>query len=50
MSAPHHPCNPRILVPLPENHQLTDGDVALPAALRPYLSAAETLRGLPPLA
>ena len=35
---------PRILVPLLENHQLPDGDVALPAALRPYLNGAETLR------
>ena len=37
---------PRILVPLMENHQLPDGDVAIPAALRPYLWGAETLRGV----
>jgi seryl-tRNA synthetase len=35
---------PRILVPFLENHQLSDGDVAIPAKLRPYLSGAETLR------
>ena len=35
---------PRILVPFLENHQLPDGDVAIPMALRPYLFGAETLR------
>lgn len=35
---------PRILVPLLENHQLDDGDVRIPAALRPYLNGAATLR------
>jgi len=35
---------PRILVPFLENHQLPDGDVAIPPALRPYLLGAETLR------
>jgi seryl-tRNA synthetase len=37
---------PRILVPFLENHQLTDGDVAIPSALRPYLGGCDTLRGL----
>jgi seryl-tRNA synthetase len=37
---------PRIIVPLLENHQLPDGDVAIPAALRPYLGGVTTLRGL----
>ena len=37
---------PRILVPFMENHQLADGDVAIPAALRPYLYGAETLRAV----
>ncbi|HTE84434.1 MAG TPA: serine--tRNA ligase [Dehalococcoidia bacterium] len=35
---------PRIMVPFLENHQLDDGDVAIPAALRPYLLGAETMR------
>jgi seryl-tRNA synthetase len=34
---------PRIMVPFLENHQLDDGDIAVPAALRSYLGAA-TLR------
>jgi len=34
---------PRILVPFLENHQLADGDVTIPPALRPYLLGAETL-------
>jgi seryl-tRNA synthetase len=37
---------PRFLVPLLENHQLPDGDVAIPQALRPYLLGAETLRSV----
>lgn len=37
---------PRILVPFIENHQLPDGDVAIPAGLRPYLGGAETLRSM----
>jgi seryl-tRNA synthetase len=37
---------PRILVPFLENHQLPDGDVAIPAALRPYLHGAEMLRSV----
>jgi seryl-tRNA synthetase len=37
---------PRILVPFLENHQLADGDVAIPRALRPYLHGAETLRAV----
>ncbi len=35
---------PRIMVPLLENHQREDGDVAIPGALRPYLNGAATLR------
>jgi seryl-tRNA synthetase len=38
---------PRILVPLLENQQLPNGDVAIPSALRPYLGGARTLRDLP---
>jgi seryl-tRNA synthetase len=34
---------PRIMVPFLENHQLGDGDIAIPVALRPYLGAV-TLR------
>jgi seryl-tRNA synthetase len=36
---------PRIMVPFLENHQLEDGDISIPAALRPYLGAA-TLRAV----
>lgn len=37
---------PRLLVPLLENHQLPGGDVAIPVALRPYLSGAGTMHAL----
>jgi seryl-tRNA synthetase len=37
---------PRIMVPLLENHQLEDGDVAIPAALRSYVNGAETMRAI----
>jgi seryl-tRNA synthetase len=30
--------SPRILIPLLENHQLEDGSIAIPAALRPYMN------------
>ncbi len=36
---------PRILIPLLELHQSSDGSVRVPAALRPYLDGAETLGG-----
>jgi seryl-tRNA synthetase len=36
---------PRIMVPFLENHQLEDGDISIPAALRPYLGAV-TLRAV----
>ncbi len=35
----------RTLVAVLENHQQADGSIAVPAALRPYLGGAETLRG-----
>jgi seryl-tRNA synthetase len=34
---------PRTIVALLENHQLADGSVVVPAALRPYLGGRETL-------
>lgn len=36
--------SPRILIPLVEVHQLADGGVRVPAALRPYLGGREVLR------
>ena len=35
--------SPRVLIPLLENHQLPDGRVAVPAALRSYLGGREVL-------
>jgi seryl-tRNA synthetase len=35
--------SPRILIPLLENHQQSDGSVAIPSALRPYLGGREAL-------
>ncbi|WP_366291308.1 serine--tRNA ligase [Paenibacillus sp. AN1007] len=35
--------SPRILIPLLENHQLADGSIHIPAALRPYMGGAERL-------
>lgn len=35
--------SPRILIPLLENHQLADGSIYIPAALRPYMGGAERL-------
>ena len=37
---------PRFLVPLLENHQLPDGDIRIPEALRPYLMGADSLRAV----
>ena len=34
---------PRILVPFLENHQLNDGRIRVPEALRPYLGGREFL-------
>lgn len=34
---------PRILVPFLENHQMADGRVKIPEALRPYMGGAESL-------
>jgi seryl-tRNA synthetase len=34
---------PRILVPFLENHQMEDGRIKLPAAIRPYMAGAETI-------
>jgi seryl-tRNA synthetase len=36
---------PRILVPLIENHQQSDGSIRLPKALVPYMGGAEVLGG-----
>jgi seryl-tRNA synthetase len=36
--------SPRILVPFLECHQQADGSVRIPAALRPYLGGAESIR------
>ena len=36
--------SPRILIPLLENHQNSDGSVTLPKRLVPYMSGIETLR------
>lgn len=35
---------PRILIPLLENHQLEDGSIYIPPALRPYMNGLETLQ------
>ena len=35
--------SPRILIPLLENHQLPDGSIYIPPALRPYLGGKERL-------
>lgn len=35
---------PRILIPLLENHQLEDGSISVPAALRPYMKGQKILR------
>lgn len=35
--------SPRILIPLLENHQNSDGTVAIPKALRPYLGGQEVI-------
>ncbi|SFE88563.1 seryl-tRNA synthetase [Paenibacillus algorifonticola] len=35
---------PRILIPLLENHQLEDGSIYIPAALRPYMNGLEMLQ------
>jgi seryl-tRNA synthetase len=34
----------RALVAVIENHQLADGSIAVPAALRPYLGGLDVLR------
>jgi seryl-tRNA synthetase len=34
----------RMIIMLLENHQQADGSIHVPAALRPYLGGAETLR------
>ncbi|MEN1989762.1 serine--tRNA ligase [Paenibacillus hubeiensis] len=36
--------SPRILIPLLENHQLEDGSIRIPAALRPYMGGLEYLK------
>lgn len=36
--------SPRILIPLLENHQLEDGSIRIPAALRPYMGGLENLK------
>jgi seryl-tRNA synthetase len=35
--------SPRILIPLLENHQLADGRVRIPPALRPYLGDRDVI-------
>jgi seryl-tRNA synthetase len=35
--------SPRILIPLLENHQETDGSIRIPAALQPYMNGIERL-------
>lgn len=35
--------SPRILIPLLENHQLEDGSIYIPKALRPYMGGKDTL-------
>lgn len=35
--------SPRILIPLLENHQLEDGSIRIPEALRPYMNGMERL-------
>ncbi|MEM6562229.1 MAG: aminoacyl--tRNA ligase-related protein, partial [Planctomycetota bacterium] len=36
--------SPRILIPILENHQQSDGSVEVPAALRPYMHGLEVIR------
>ncbi|MEM6560556.1 MAG: serine--tRNA ligase [Planctomycetota bacterium] len=36
--------SPRILIPILENHQQPDGNVEVPAALRPYMHGLEVIR------
>lgn len=36
--------SPRILIPLLENHQMEDGSIRIPAALRPYMGGMEYLK------
>ena len=36
--------SPRILLPLLENHQQSDGSIRIPAALRPYMGGQEFIR------
>ncbi|MDQ1913491.1 serine--tRNA ligase [Paenibacillus sp. GD4] len=38
--------SPRILIPLLENHQLEDGSIRIPAALRPYMNGLELITPL----
>ncbi|MFB5760113.1 serine--tRNA ligase [Paenibacillus medicaginis] len=38
--------SPRILIPLLENHQMEDGSIRIPQALRPYMNGQELLRPL----
>ncbi|MFM9280541.1 serine--tRNA ligase [Paenibacillus jiagnxiensis] len=38
--------SPRILIPLLENHQMEDGSIRIPQALRPYMNGQEVLRPL----
>jgi seryl-tRNA synthetase len=38
--------SPRILIPLLENHQMEDGSIHIPQALRPYMYGQEMLRPL----
>lgn len=38
--------SPRILIPLLENHQMEDGSIRIPQALRPYMNGQEMLRPL----
>jgi seryl-tRNA synthetase len=35
--------SPRILIPLLENHQMSDGSVAIPRALQPYMGGQEVI-------
>lgn len=39
--------SPRILIPLLEIHQNSDGSIAIPAALRPYMSNRDRIASLP---
>lgn len=36
--------SPRILIPLLENHQLADGSIHIPVALRPYMNGLERIQ------